>query len=356
MPKLPGKSTDGRQPSPSLSIVSQNAEKRNQKADSASRPSNDSKPPKAAQPPTTPAPAQAPARTSSPTSTPARAAFRPQNQGSASKSALQTNKEAWTQPKSSLSPASTTSAPDSSRSMAQVAVDPPPKPKENIGLSIINMWSEMMAEKPIVKSEPTDMMKIRGGSVGLLVEPGKPPKVKPVVKSMEELEKDLGRMPKKWGDLVDPADEETDAPLGRTSHGDQVAPKKPTGVASPSTVQSDPSLLKVSSNTSSVIATDNLDRAAPKESSSGKDSPSMGKGEHVLQEQNTEEDTLQQQYKELEARNRGLQEQDTKWRKLFKKFMQRAADVQRKDASKHQIKKGFKELFKIVKEGEVQGL
>lgn len=75
-----------------------------------------------------------------------------------------------------------------------------------------------------------------------------------------------------------------------------------------------------------------------------------------LQEQDTEEDTLQQQYNELEARNCGLQERDTNWRKLFKKFMQRAADVQRKDASKHQIKKGFKELHKIVKEWELQGL
>ena len=280
MPKSPGKSTDGRQPSPSLSSVSQNEEKRDQKDDSASRPSNDSKPPKAAQPLKTPAPAQAPARTPSPTSTPARAAFRPQNQGSASKSALQTNKEAWTQPKSSLSPAATTSAPDSSRSMAQVAVDPPPKPMENPSILFMLTARKEVPENPKVKSEPTDMMKIRGGSVGLLVEPGKPiPKVKPVVKSMEELEKDLGSMPKKWGDLVDPADEETDAPLGRTSHGDQVAHKKATGVASPSTVQGNPSLLKVSANTSSVTATDNLDQAAPKEPSSGKASPSMGKGD-----------------------------------------------------------------------------
>lgn len=68
------------------------------------------------------------------------------------------------------------------------------------------------------------------------------------------------------------------------------------------------------------------------------------------------EPEIEQQCRELETRNRGLQEQDTKWRKLFTKFVQRAADLQRKDVSKHQIKKGFKDMLKIVKEGGLQGL
>ena len=68
------------------------------------------------------------------------------------------------------------------------------------------------------------------------------------------------------------------------------------------------------------------------------------------------EETLRLQYRELEDEHRRLQERETKWRKLFGKFMQRAPDVQRSDASKHQIKKAFKTLHKIVKEGELQGL
>ena len=75
-------------------------------------------------------------------------------------------------------------------------------------------------------------------------------------------------------------------------------------------------------------------------------------GQHPLEP----DETLRLQYQELEDKNRGLQEQHSKWLKLFEKFLQRAADLQRKDASKHQIKKGFKELHKIVKEGELQGL
>ena len=85
-------------------------------------------------------------------------------------------------------------------------------------------------------------------------------------------------------------------------------------------------------------------------SASGIDEPVQGQPQFELEE------TLRLQYRELEDMNRGLQEQNTKWRKLFKRFMQRATDVQRKDASKHQVKKGFKDLHKIVKEGELQGL
>lgn len=67
-------------------------------------------------------------------------------------------------------------------------------------------------------------------------------------------------------------------------------------------------------------------------------------------------ETLRLQCQELEDTNRGLREQHTKWRKLFNKFMQRATDVQRRDASNHQVQKAFKTLHKIVKEGEIQGL
>lgn len=70
----------------------------------------------------------------------------------------------------------------------------------------------------------------------------------------------------------------------------------------------------------------------------------------------TDEDTLQEQFEELEARNRGLQEQNKKWRMFLKTFMQRAADMLRKDTSKHQIKKGYKDLRKLVKDAGLQGL
>ena len=65
---------------------------------------------------------------------------------------------------------------------------------------------------------------------------------------------------------------------------------------------------------------------------------------------------LKDRNRALEDRDRGLQERSSKWLKLFKRFLQRAADVQRKDASKHQIKKGFKDLHKIVKESGLPGL
>ncbi len=65
---------------------------------------------------------------------------------------------------------------------------------------------------------------------------------------------------------------------------------------------------------------------------------------------------LEDRNRTLEDRDRGLQERNSKWLKLFKRFLQRAADLQRKDASKHQIKKGFKDLHKIVKESGLPGL
>ncbi len=67
-------------------------------------------------------------------------------------------------------------------------------------------------------------------------------------------------------------------------------------------------------------------------------------------------ETLRLRNQELEHSNRGLQEQHVKWQKLFKKFMERAPALKRNYVSKHQIKKGFKVLHKIVKEAKLQDL
>lgn len=65
-------------------------------------------------------------------------------------------------------------------------------------------------------------------------------------------------------------------------------------------------------------------------------------------------ETLRRQHETLQEDHALTQALDKKWRKHFEHFMHGAAEVQRKDASKHQIKKGFKNLHKIVKEGELQ--
>ena len=67
-------------------------------------------------------------------------------------------------------------------------------------------------------------------------------------------------------------------------------------------------------------------------------------------------ETLQRQNESLQENHERAQEQDKKWRKHFETFMHRATEVQRKDASKHQIRKGFKHLHKIVREGELQAV
>ena len=69
-----------------------------------------------------------------------------------------------------------------------------------------------------------------------------------------------------------------------------------------------------------------------------------------------EVETLRQQFQSLQQKYNLFHERDKKWRNLIKKFMHHAPNIQLKDASKRQIKKGFKYLQKIVKEGEVQGI
>ena len=67
------------------------------------------------------------------------------------------------------------------------------------------------------------------------------------------------------------------------------------------------------------------------------------------------EDLLRQnQY--LQDKNNLLNIQEKKWRRIFEDFTHRAADVQRKDASKRQIKKGFKTLRNTVKEVDLEGV
>ena len=67
-------------------------------------------------------------------------------------------------------------------------------------------------------------------------------------------------------------------------------------------------------------------------------------------------DTLRRQNQNLQEKNDLLTIQEKKWRRTFEDFTHRAADVQRKDASKRQIKKGFKNLRKIIREGDIESV
>lgn len=69
-----------------------------------------------------------------------------------------------------------------------------------------------------------------------------------------------------------------------------------------------------------------------------------------------EVEALRRQNQYLQGKNDLLNIQDKKWRRTFEDFTYRAADVQRKDASKRQIKKGFKHLRKIIREGDVESV
>ena len=68
-----------------------------------------------------------------------------------------------------------------------------------------------------------------------------------------------------------------------------------------------------------------------------------------------EVEDLRRQNQYLQERNDLLNIQEKKWRRVFEDFTHRAADVQRKDASKRQIKKGFQTLRNIVKEVDLEG-
>ena len=67
-----------------------------------------------------------------------------------------------------------------------------------------------------------------------------------------------------------------------------------------------------------------------------------------------EVEALRRQNQYLQEKNDLLNIQDKKWRRTFEDFTHRAADVQRKDASKRQIKKGFKHLRKIIRDGDLE--
>ena len=67
-------------------------------------------------------------------------------------------------------------------------------------------------------------------------------------------------------------------------------------------------------------------------------------------------DALRRQNQSLQQKNDLLTIQEKKWRRTLEDFTHRAADVQRKDASKRQIKKGFKNLRKIIRDGDLEGV
>ena len=69
-----------------------------------------------------------------------------------------------------------------------------------------------------------------------------------------------------------------------------------------------------------------------------------------------EVEDLRRQNQYLQDKNNLLNIQEKKWRRIFEDFTHRAADVQRKDASKRQVKKGFKTLRKIIREGDIEGV
>ena len=91
----------------------------------------------------------------------------------------------------------------------------------------------------------------------------------------------------------------------------------------------------------------------------GNDAISQGKLDLVketdagLQE---EVEALRRQNQYLQEKNDSLSVQEKKWRRTFEDFTHRAADVQRKDASKRQIKKGLKALHKIVKDVDLKDI
>ena len=79
---------------------------------------------------------------------------------------------------------------------------------------------------------------------------------------------------------------------------------------------------------------------------------------HILRQKNAglEEEVaiLRRHNQNLQEKNELFHEQNKKWGKLFATFVPRAAHIQRRDSSRYQVRKGFKELNKIVKEGEIQ--
>lgn len=105
--------------------------------------------------------------------------------------------------------------------------------------------------------------------------------------------------------------------------------------------------------------TNELESQYPTEKQIPEQNTTPESGLNDLEEKNA---ALKEKVETLRRHNENLLENyaltqalDKKWRRHFEKFMHGAADLQRKDASKDQTRKGFKHLHKIVKEGELQG-
>ena len=276
-PRQAQESTNSRQSSPSQPIG-----KPEQKADSVSRPSNETKSQNAAPPMNAPAPSSASAA------------------DVLAKVGTQANRPAPTtapSPKSSLG-----------KSTAQVAALPPPAISSAVQLMLDKALQKMQTTP--VKSSIPDKMKMASTVLGTVVEPAKPktkpdpqpiahgtsgnstpvkakghqPTAKPLEgldlqsassevaggakqTSMQELDKDLGPMPPKWSDL--------DVPEAHTpSQGDQAPLEKSTGAEHP-TDKGDEALPQASDSTSPAPATESIDQAAPKEATVARDSPAM---------------------------------------------------------------------------------
>ncbi|KAF6220855.1 hypothetical protein HO133_002535 [Letharia lupina] len=148
-------STDNRQPSPSRPIANENAEKRDQKAGSARPVRKEFKYSRAVKPPA--------GRTQRPSS----------------KSAPPTKKEVF--PNFPLNPAAPSFAPKSSRTMAQVAIDPPmlEKPaatnliEDFLNGTFSDSDESSDSDEPRQKSRISDRKKMQDAAAGNVVEPGK---------------------------------------------------------------------------------------------------------------------------------------------------------------------------------------
>ena len=331
------KPKEGRKHVSSLAGSNQDAAERGQKAGNASRQSSGPKSSKASQSMQVAVFGQAPvSKVPAPTVTKPR--LKLQDKGSASKAVLPTQKQAWKLPTSSYNPAATPFVPASSKSFAQVAVAPP-TPKDEPYKSYMLAFVE--EEEAQAKSKVPDKKKMMDAVAGKVVEPGKPrqkmepapqnaasapsPDVAPAdikgpnssfkpksqldtdmmeaakknlagygkARSMEELERGMGKLPKKWSDLSDTEELEQDGreiedPLSDEDTGEEgapllqddgVSPETPTGVEAPSAFRDDQTAQQVSADTGSVTASADVDLAAPKDTMAADSAPAAGDGD-----------------------------------------------------------------------------
>ena len=107
--------------------------------------------------------------------------------------------------------AATSTASEPSRTMAQVAVDPP-QPQAQAGMSFMKMMAEKWAAeaRAAKKSKISDKKKMEVAAAGKIVEPGTPKartQPGPSAINLGDLDEEAGPMPKQWADMVDdPAD------------------------------------------------------------------------------------------------------------------------------------------------------